>query len=44
MHGSKLLDIFCGGKPGLWMNCADIVFAVAQPLGKLLLGAYGQIK
>ena len=29
---------FCGGVPALWMNCAEIVFAVAQPLGKLLIG------
>ena len=25
---------FCGGVPALWMNFAEIVFAVAQPLGK----------
>ena len=25
------------------MNCAEIVFAVAQPLGKLLMGEYGEI-
>ena len=28
----------------MWMNCAEIVFAVAQPLGKLLIGEYGEIK
>ena len=44
MHDSNLLDIFCGGVPSLRMNCAEIVFAVAQPLGKLLIGDYGEIK
>ncbi len=44
VHGSNLVDIFCGWVPGLWMNCAEIVFAVAQPLGKLLVGEYGNIK
>ena len=29
---------------GLWMNCAEIVFAVARPLGKLFIGEYGEIK
>ena len=32
-----------GGVPRLWMNCAEIVFAVARPLGKLLTGEYGEI-
>ena len=44
MHNSNLVDIFCGGVPGFWMNCAEIVFAVAQPLEKLLIGEYGEIK
>ena len=35
---------FCGGVPGMWMNCAEIVFAVAQPLGKLFLEEYDEIK
>ena len=26
------------------INCAEIVFAVAQPFGKLLIGEYGEIK
>ena len=30
---------FCGGVPGLWMNCVETVFDVAQPLGE-----YGEIK
>ena len=30
--------------PGVWLNCAEIVFAVAQPFGKLLIGEYGEIK
>ena len=33
-----------GGVPGLWMNCAEIVLAVARPLGKLFTGEYGEIK
>ena len=45
MHGSNLVDIFVEGyMSGLWMNCAEIVFAVVQPLGKLLIGGYGEIK
>ena len=26
------------------MNCAEIMFAVARPLGKLFIGEYGEIK
>ena len=33
-----------GGVPGLWVNCAEIVFELARPLGKLLTGEYGEIK
>ena len=36
VHGSNLVDIY-GGVPGLWMNCAEIVFVVARPLGKLFI-------
>ena len=33
-----------GRVSGLWMNCAEIVLAVARPLGKLFIGEYGEIK
>ena len=32
------------GVPGVWVNCAEIVSVVARPLGKLLIGEYGDIK
>ena len=32
----QLSGHFCGGVPSLWINCAEIVFAAAQPLGILI--------
>ena len=45
LHGSNLVDIYGEGYfVCLWMNCAEIMFAVARPLGKLFIGEYGEIK